>query len=38
VATKACALIETAVGKIKDVLKVLHGVSGIREADAMTGE
>jgi len=38
VATKAYVLIETAVGKTKDVLKYLGQVKGIREADAVTGE
>ena len=37
-ATKAYVLIETAVGKTKDVLKYLGQVKGIREADAVTGE
>ena len=37
-ATKAYVLIETAVGKTKDVLQSLQQVKGIREADAVTGE
>ena len=37
-ATKAYVLIETAVGKTKDVLESLGQVKGIREADAVTGE
>ena len=36
--TKAYVLIETAVGKTKDVLDALRGIEGIREADAVTGE
>ena len=36
--TKAYVLIETAVGKTKDVLDVLRGIDGVREADAVTGE
>lgn len=36
--TKAYVLIETAVGKTRDVLGALRGVSGLREADAVTGE
>ena len=35
---KAYVLIETAVGKTKDVLKTLRQVQGVREADAVTGE
>jgi len=38
VATKAYVLIETAVGKTKDVLKSLQQMKGVREADAVTGE
>jgi DNA-binding Lrp family transcriptional regulator len=38
VATKAYVLIETAVGKTKDVLKSLQGMKGVREVDAVTGE
>ncbi len=37
-ATKAYVLIETAVGKTSDVLAALKEVSGVREADAVTGE
>ena len=37
-ATKAYVLIETAVGKTKDVLKSLKQVQGVREGDAVTGE
>ena len=37
-ATKAYVLIETAVGKTKDVLKSLRQVKGVREVDAVTGE
>ena len=37
-ATKAYVLIETAVGKTKDVLKSLQQMKGVREADAVTGE
>ena len=37
-ATKAYVLIETAVGKTKDVLRSLRQVKGVREADAVTGE
>ena len=37
-ATKAYVLIETAVGKTKDVLRSLQGMEGVREADAVTGE
>ncbi len=37
-ATKAYVLIETAVGKTKDVVKALKQVDGVREADAVTGE
>ena len=37
-ATKAYVLIETAVGKTKDVLKSLQGMKGVREVDAVTGE
>ncbi|MFH1560734.1 MAG: Lrp/AsnC ligand binding domain-containing protein [Chloroflexota bacterium] len=36
--TKAYVLIETAVGKTKDVLRTLRQVKGVREADAVTGE
>ena len=36
--TKAYVLIETAVGKTRDVLMSLRSVSGVREADAVTGE
>ena len=36
--TKAYVLIETAVGKTRDVLMALRSVSGVREADAVTGE
>ena len=36
--TKAYVLIETAVGKTKDVLDALRGINGVREADAVTGE
>ena len=36
--TKAYVLIETAVGKTKDVLDALRGTDGVREADAVTGE
>jgi DNA-binding Lrp family transcriptional regulator len=36
--TKTYVLIETAVGKTKDVLKVLHGVNRIRDVDAVTGK
>jgi DNA-binding Lrp family transcriptional regulator len=36
--TKAYVLIETAVGKTKDVLEALRGIDGVREADAVTGE
>ncbi len=36
--TKAYVLIETAVGKTKDVLDALRGIDGVREADAVTGE
>ena len=37
-ATKAYVLIETAVGKTKEVLRTLKQVKGVREADAVTGE
>ena len=37
-ATKAYVLIETAVGKTKDVLGSLRQVNGVKEADAVTGE
>ncbi len=37
-ATKAYVLIETAVGKTKDVLGALKQVQGVRDADAVTGE
>ena len=37
-ATKAYVLIETAVGKTKDVIKSLRQVKGVRDADAVTGE
>ena len=37
-ATKAYVLIETAVGKTKDVLRTLKQVNGVKEADAVTGE
>ena len=37
-ATKAYVLIETAVGKTRDVLSALRQVDGVREADAVTGE
>ena len=37
-ATKAYVLIETAVGKTKDVLRTLRQMKGVREADAVTGE
>ncbi|MDA0987540.1 MAG: Lrp/AsnC ligand binding domain-containing protein [Chloroflexi bacterium] len=37
-ATKAYVLIETAVGKTKDVLRVLQQMEGVKEADAVTGE
>jgi DNA-binding Lrp family transcriptional regulator len=37
-ATKAYVLIETAVGKTRDVLMALRAVNGVREADAVTGE
>ena len=37
-ATKAYVLIETAVGKTKDVLNALRAVKGVKEADAVTGE
>ncbi len=37
-ATKAYVLIETAVGKTRDVLTALREVNGVREADAVTGE
>ncbi len=36
--TKAYVLIETAVGKTRDVLMALRAVNGVREADAVTGE
>ena len=36
--TKAYVLIETAVGKTRDVLTALREVHGVREADAVTGE
>lgn len=36
--TKAYVLIETAVGKTRDVLMELRSVNGVREADAVTGE
>ncbi|MDE2861431.1 MAG: Lrp/AsnC ligand binding domain-containing protein [Chloroflexota bacterium] len=36
--TKAYVLIETAVGKTRDVLMELRSVHGVREADAVTGE
>ena len=36
--TKAYVLIETAVGKTRDVLTALREVNGVREADAVTGE
>ena len=36
--TKAYVLIETAVGKTRDVLMSLRSVNGVREADAVTGE
>ena len=36
--TKAYVLIETAVGKTRDVLMALRSVNGVREADAVTGE
>lgn len=36
--TKAYVLIETAVGKTRDVLMSLRSVDGVREADAVTGE
>ena len=37
-ATKAYVLIETSVGKTKDVLGSLRQVNGVKEADAVTGE
>lgn len=37
-ATKAYVLIETAVGKTKDVIRTLRQVKGVRDADAVTGE
>ena len=37
-ATKAYVLIETAVGKTRDVLSALRQVDGVREADSVTGE
>lgn len=37
-ATKAYVLIETAVGKTKEVLRTLRQMKGVREADAVTGE
>ena len=37
-ATKAYVLIETAVGKTRDVLRALRQTAGVREADAVTGE
>ena len=36
--TKAYVLLETAVGKTRDVLSALRGVDGVREADGVTGE
>ena len=36
--TKAYVLIETVVGKTRDVLMSLRSVDGVREADAVTGE
>ena len=36
--TKAYVLIETNVGKTKDVLTALRSLNGIRESDAVTGE
>ena len=37
-ATKAYVLIETSVGKTKDVLGSLRQLNGVKEADAVTGE
>ena len=36
-ATKAYVLIETAVGKTRDVMSSLSGVSGMEAVDAVTG-
>lgn len=36
-ATKAFVLIETAVGKTRDVVAALKGIKGIKSADAVTG-
>ena len=36
-AVKAYILIETAVGKTKDVVNALRGLEGIKAADAVTG-
>ena len=36
-ATKAYVLIETAVGKTRDVMGSLQGVSGLEAVDAVTG-
>ena len=36
-ATRAYVLVETAVGKTRDVLTAMKGVPGIKEADAVTG-
>lgn len=36
-ATTAFVLIETAVGKTKDVVKGLRGVGGMKSVDAVTG-
>ncbi len=36
-ATKAFVLIETAVGKTKDVVQALEGTPGIRSVDIVTG-
>ena len=36
-ATKAFVLIETAVGKTKDVVGALHGLDGVSSVDVVTG-
>ncbi len=36
-AAKAFVLIETAVGKTKDVIAILHKTAGVKSVDAVTG-
>ena len=36
-ATKAYVLIETSIGKTRDVVKTLQGVSGMKSVNAVTG-